>query len=117
MDDMLAQTHTPGMGADRDAELCRHQQNRENLAHTSEADGVDLANVDGFGLEKLFEDHPVMRMFAGGNANTVRLEGLPDGGVAEDIVWSSWLLDEPRGRRSERPCGARTHCSPRLNLS
>jgi hypothetical protein len=81
MNDMLAQTHTPGMRADRDTKLVGHQQNSENLTHTSESDGVNLTDVDGFGLEKLLEDHPVVRVFTGRDANTVRSEGLSDGGM------------------------------------
>jgi hypothetical protein len=97
MDDMLAQTHAPGMGADGDPEFGGHQQNCEDLAHTSEADGVNLTDVDCFGLEKLFENHPVMCVFTCRDADTIRLESLSDGGMTEDIVWSSRLLDEPRG--------------------
>jgi hypothetical protein len=97
MDDVFAQTHTPGMGADGDAELGRHQQNREDLTHAGETDGVDLTDVDCFGLEKLLENHPVMRVFTSRDADAVRLESLSDGGMAEDVVWSSRLLDEPRG--------------------
>jgi len=82
MNYMLTQTHTPRMRADRDTKLGGHQQNSENLAHTSEPDGVDLADVNGFGLEELLEDHPVMCMFAGRDANAVRFESLPDGGMA-----------------------------------
>jgi len=82
MNDMLAQTHTPGMRADNDTKLGSHQQNSENLTHTSEPDGVDLADVDCFGLEKLLEDHPVMCVFTGRDANTVRFESLSDSGMA-----------------------------------
>jgi hypothetical protein len=102
MNDMLTQTHTPGMRADRDAELGGHQQNGENLTHTSEADGVYLADVDGFRLEKLLEDHPVMRVFTSGDANAVRFESLPNGSVAENIIRGGRLLDEPSIRRSEQ---------------
>jgi len=97
MNNVLAQAHPSGMRTYGNAKLGCHQQNGENLAHTSEADGVDLADVDGFGLEKLLEDHPVMRMLTGRDANTVRLKSLSDGGMAEDIVRSSGFLNEPRG--------------------
>jgi len=40
-----------------------------------------LADVDGFGLEKLLEDNPVMCVFAGRDANAVRFECFADGGV------------------------------------
>ena len=97
MNDMFAQTHAPCVGTDRDAELGGHQQNRENFTHTGETDRVDLADVDGFGLEKLLEDHPVMRVFAGRDANSIGLESLPDSGMTEDIIWGSGFLDEPDG--------------------
>jgi len=84
------------VGADGDTELGGHQQHSENLTHASKADGVDLADVDGFGLEKLLEDHPVMRVLTGRDADSIRLESLSDGGMTEDIVWSGRFLDEPR---------------------
>ena len=96
MNDVLAQTYTPGMRADRDTKLGSHQQNGENLTYTSKADGVDLTDIDGFDLEKLLEDHPVMCVFTGRDANTIRLECLSDRGMAEDIVWGSRFLDEPK---------------------
>jgi len=117
MNDMLAQTHTPGMRADRDTKLGGHQQNSEHLTHTSEADGVNLADVDGFSLEQLLEDHPVMCMFACRDANTIWLESLSDGGMTEDIVWSSGLFNEPGGRRSEWPRGKSRSPVPGLNFS
>ena len=95
MNDMLAQTHTPGMRADRDTKFGGHQQNSENLAHTSKPDGVDLADVDGFGLKKLLEDHSVMCVFTGRNTNAVRFECLSDGGMTQDVIWGSGFLDEP----------------------
>ena len=81
MNDMLAQTNTPGMRADNDTKLGGHQQNSENLTHASEPDGIDLADVDSFSLEKLLEDHPVMCVFTGRYANTVQFECLSDGGM------------------------------------
>ena len=51
MDDVLTQTHASSMRTDRDTKLGGHQQDSENLTHTSEADGIDLADVDGFGLD------------------------------------------------------------------
>jgi hypothetical protein len=83
------------MRADRDAELGGHKQNSKHLAHTSKANGVDLTDVDGFGLEKLLEDHSVMCVLTRRDANAVRLESLSDRGMAEDIVRSSGFLDEP----------------------
>ena len=99
MDNMLAQTHTSSVRADEDTELGSHQQNGENLTHTSEADGVDLTDVDGFSLEQLLEDHPVVCVLAGRNTDTIWLESLSDGGMAKDIIRSSGFLDKPKGRR------------------
>lgn len=104
MNDMLAQTHTPRMRAHRDAELGGHQQNSENLTHTSKADGVYLADIDGFRLEKLLEDHPVVRVFTSGNADAVRFESLPNGSVTENIIRSSRLLNEPSVWQSGQSC-------------
>ena len=85
------------MRADRDAKLGGHQQNSENFAHAGKADGVYLADINGFGLKKLLEDHPVVCVLAGRDSNAVRLQSLSDGGMAEDIVRSGGFLDEPKG--------------------
>jgi len=95
MNNVLAQTHTSSVRADRDTELGGHQQHGEDLAHAGKADGVDLADVDGFGLEELLEDHPVVCVLTGRDADPIRLESLSDGGVTENIIWSSRFLDEP----------------------
>ena len=97
MNNVFAQTHTSSMRADRDAELGGHQQHGEDLAYACKADGVDLADVDGLGLEKLLEDHPVMCVLTSRDADTIRLESISDGGVTENIVWSSGFLYEPGG--------------------
>lgn len=117
MNDVLAQTHTSRMGTDGNSKLGSHQQNGKDLTYTSEADGVNLADVDSFGLEKLLKDHPVVCMFAGRDANPIRLEGLSDGRMAEDIIRSSRFLDEPRKWILERTCGSSVHPIPRLDLS
>ena len=97
MNDVLTQTHTPGVGADGDTKLGGHQQDCEDLTHTGEPDGVNLAHIDSFRLEKLLENHPVMCMFTSCHTNTVRFESLPDGSMTQDIVRSSGFLDEPNG--------------------
>lgn len=114
---MFAQTHTPGMGTDRDTKLGGHQQYRENLTHTSETDGVNLADIDCFSLEKLLENNSIVSMFTSRDTDPIRLESLSDGSMPEDIVWSSRLLDEPRRRRSGRPSHnwGSSH-TPRLNF-
>ena len=97
MNNVFAQTHTSGVRTDRDIEFGGHEQHGEDLTHASKADGVDLADVDGFGLEKLLEYHPVVCMLTGRDADSIRLESLSDGGMTDDIVWSSGLLDKPGG--------------------
>jgi len=62
--------------------LAAHQRNSKNLAHTSEPDSVDFADVDGFDLGILFEGHSDMCMFAGRDANIVQPESLVDGGMS-----------------------------------
>ena len=95
MNDMLAQAHTSCMRADGDTKLGGHQQNGEDLAHTSEANGVDLTDVDGLGLEKLLEDHPVVCVLASRDTNTVWLESLSDGSMTENVIWGGRFLYEP----------------------
>lgn len=82
MNNVFAQAHTPGVRADGDTKLGGHQQNGEDLTHTGKPDGVDLTDVDGFGLEELLKDHPVVCVLAGRDPDAVWLEGFSDGGVA-----------------------------------
>jgi hypothetical protein len=76
-------------------ELLGHEHNSQSLIHTTQAAGIDLADINGAGHEQLLEHDTVLAHFTGGDANAVRLESLPDGLVAHDIVWRSWLFDEP----------------------
>ena len=49
--DVLAQADAAGVRADGDAELGRHQDDREHLVDAADAAGVDLADVDRLRLE------------------------------------------------------------------
>ena len=114
VDHILAQADTSRMGADGDAKpvmhrsmrrrqtttvtahsLRSHQEHAENLADTSETAGVNLKNVDGLGLEQLFEDHAIVGMLPRRDPDPVGLQGLADCGVSKGIVRSRGLLDEP----------------------
>lgn len=65
MDHVFAQADAAGVRADGHSKLGRHEKDRENLVDAGEATRVDLAHVDGVGLEELLEDHAVVRVLAG----------------------------------------------------
>jgi len=54
-----------------------------------------LAYINGLGLEELLEDHAIVGMLAGGNANAMRLQRLANCSMAENVVWRSRLFNEP----------------------
>ncbi len=54
-------------------ELCCHEQNRKILIHAGDAAAVNLTDINSFCLEELFEDDAVLTMFAGRDAESVRL--------------------------------------------
>jgi hypothetical protein len=91
--DVLAEADAAGVGADGYAELGGHEEDGEVFVDAGDATGVDLADVDGAGLEELLEHDGVMAVFAGGDADT----GLAaDAGVAEDVVGTGGLFHPPR---------------------
>lgn len=65
--DEFAQADPARVRADRHAELGREEQDGEVLVDAGDAGGVDLQDVDGAGLEELFEDDTVLDVFAGGD--------------------------------------------------
>lgn len=77
--------------------LFRHEKNGQDLINATQSAGIDLADVDGIRLQKLFEHHPVLAVFAGGNSDIVRLESTADGGMPEDVVWRGRFLYEAVG--------------------
>lgn len=101
VDDILAETDTSSVRADGDAELRRHEKDGENLVDTGKTARVDLDDVDGLGLEKLLENHPVVGVLSRGDSDAVGLEGLADLGMAGDVVRGGGLLNEPRVERLE----------------
>src|SRR4029453_6823873 len=82
--DELAEPDAACVWTDRDSELRRHQDDRQVLVDAAETAAVDLAEVDGFSLEELLENNPVLRVLAGGDAN--RTYTLPDCGVPGHVV-------------------------------
>ena len=72
-----------------------HKEDAENLADARKTARVDLADVDSLCLEELFEYHPVVGMFSGGDADSVGLKGFPDGSVTENVIGSGGFFDEP----------------------
>jgi hypothetical protein len=88
---VFAEAHASGVRANRNAEFRRHQEDRQDLVDAAQAAGVDLTEVDGPGLHHLLEDHPVLALFAGSDAD--RRDGSRDGCVAEHVVWAGGLFD------------------------
>src|ERR1700729_3236545 len=84
----------------RDAEFRRQQQHREHLVETAETTGVDLAKIDRARLHQLLEDHTILTMLAGSDAD--RLDPAPNRRVTEDVIGTRWLLDPQRVELSER---------------
>lgn len=112
MDNILAQSDSAGMWAHRDAEpkcgnkysnacassqssLGSHEEHAEYLTDAGKTARVNLHYINCLGLEQLFEHHPVVRVLACGDTDTVRLQSFPDSRVPEDIIRRSRLLNEP----------------------
>ncbi len=95
MNHVFTQTDATSVRADGDAKLGGHQEHTNNFADTSKATRVDLADVDGLGLEELFEHHSVVCVFSSRNADTIGLQRLADSGVSEDVIRRSGLFNEP----------------------
>ena len=72
-----------------------HEKYAQDFADTCQTAGIDLTDVNGFGLQELLEDHAIVGVFAGGNANAMRLQCLANGSVTKDVVRRSGLFDEP----------------------
>src|SRR5258706_16339297 len=89
--DELAQANAPSMWAHRDAELLRHEVDREDLVDARQPGGIQLAVVDRRCLEHLLEEHAVHSMLAAGHAD--RRHRPPDRGVTEHVVRTGRFLD------------------------
>src|SRR6266852_4615558 len=82
--DIFAQANAAGMRAHGDAELCRHQHHRKHFVHAAEPAAIYLAKADGVGLQELFEDHSILAVFSGVDANW--RDGLRDFRVAQNVI-------------------------------
>ena len=67
--DVLAEADAAGVGADGDAEFCGEEDDGEVFVDAGDAAAVDLADVDGLGLEELLEHDAVVAVLAGGDAD------------------------------------------------
>jgi len=75
--------------------LCRHEEHAEHLADARETTRVDLADIYRLRLEQLLKHHPVVRVLARRDADSVCPERAPDRGVPEDIIRRRGLLNKP----------------------
>src|SRR5260221_3983561 len=87
----FAQAHAAGMREDPDAILGSHEQDRQVLVHATDAGGIDLHEIDRLRLEKLFEDDPILCVFARRDGH--RMDCLADRGMAQHVVRAGRLLD------------------------
>src|SRR4051794_33164813 len=88
------------MRAHRDAELCRHEDDRKALVHAAEPAAVNLTEVNRLGLEQLLEDDPVLRVFDGRDADGA--DASRNRGMPQHIVWTARLLDPEQVEIGER---------------
>lgn len=96
-------TGTPNLsGAVNHERRCRdynvlgcHEQDTENFAHSSKSARVDLHYVDRVSLQKLLENHPIMRVFPSCYSDSMWFKRLANGSMTQNVIWSSWLLDKP----------------------
>ena len=72
-----------------------HEKYAQNFADTCQTAGIDLTYINGIGLQELLENHAIVGMLAGRNANPMRLQCLANCSVAKDVVRRSGLFDEP----------------------
>lgn len=88
---VLGEADTAGVGHNGDVEFGGHEEHGDDLVHATETAGVDLADVDGAGGEELLEHDAILAHLSSGDADAVRLEGLADGLVAENLSEVSTL--------------------------
>ena len=93
---VLRKTNTAGVRNNRHTKLLGHEEDSKDLVDTAHTAGVDLTHIDGTGLEELLEDNTVLAHLTSSDTNAIRLKGIANGLVAEDIIGGCRLLDEPR---------------------
>ena len=64
---VLTEADASRVRANRNSELCGHQQHREHLVHASKPATIDLTNSQRVRLQKLFEHDSVVTVFPGSN--------------------------------------------------
>lgn len=99
--DVLAQADTAGMWANGHTELCGHEDDGKVFVHAGYAAAVDLADIDGTGLQKLLEHDGVVTMLARGYAYGCFTS---DAGMAEDVIGTCRLFHPP-GRYFRKQVG------------
>lgn len=72
MDDVFAESDSSGVRADGDSKLSGHEKDAQDLVNSGETARVDLADIDGLSLEKLLENHPVVRVLSRGCSDASR---------------------------------------------
>lgn len=87
---VLGQPHAAAVRHDGHVELGGHQQDGDDFVDAAQPARVDLADVDGAGLQELLEHDAVLAHFARGHADVVGGQGGADGFVAED--WKRLLV-------------------------
>src|SRR5450759_2142795 len=92
--DVFAQANPTRMRAYRHPELGGQQQHGDNLIDPAQSAAVDLAEVNGPGLQKLLPHHAVVHVLAG--RDTDGRYRLADAAVAEDVIGTGRFLDPPR---------------------
>ena len=95
--DVLAEPDAAGVRTDRNPELRREEEHGERFVHSPDPAGVQLAHVDGVGLEQLLEDDAVLDVLSGRDAD--RRDLAPDARVTQDVVGARRLLDPPGSYR------------------
>lgn len=84
------------MRMDWNFEFGRQQHHCHDFVHTTESASVDLAVINGSGLQKLLEDNSVLAMLPSSHGDLVLLQQRPYLGMSQNIIWRSRLLDEQR---------------------
>src|SRR5882672_2137858 len=89
----LAQADPASVRADRNLELCRHQQHRQIFVDPRKPAAVDLNYVHRARLHELLEHHPVVAVLAGRDPHRGNFSA--NAGVSEDVVWTGWFFHPP----------------------
>ena len=89
----FAKTDTPGVSADWNIKFCRQEKHSKVFVDSRQPTTVDLNNIDGPGLQKLFKHYPVMAMFSCSYPDRGNFPA--DAGVPQNVVRAGRLLHPP----------------------